>query len=91
MSTISTVAAEHYQIKGFRNNHKDKCAEPETVDDNDLHTDWPDNVNNGAKYADHRQEIMDTVAEVQEISRGRLGRICMPDCHIELTKLDIPM
>lgn len=43
----------------------ERCKEIETVDDNELETEWQDNVYIGAEYAERRQEILDKLGKFQ--------------------------
>lgn len=55
----------------------DTQEEMETVEDNMLDTDWRENISIGAQDAKNRQEMLDTLAEFQEVRDRCLGHIDM--------------
>lgn len=54
-----------------------------------MYTDWQNLVNIGAKYANSRQEILDTLAQFPEMWDSPLSRIDMEKSHIRLTALEV--
>lgn len=49
----------------------------ETVDENEMETDWRDNAYINVQFDIHRQEIPDTLGELQQVWDGDLGQIDM--------------
>lgn len=62
-SVADTVAVVQYNGKELQKYNMETHKEVETVIDSMLNTDWRDLVNIGAKYAENRQEVLDTLAE----------------------------
>lgn len=61
----------------------------ENVEDNELGTNWHDNVTLGAQCARSFHNILERLAEFQEMVGGRLGCIEMAKRRIELSALDV--
>lgn len=66
--TIKAVQFEHNESN---ENQITRYKRTEFTIGNKLDTDWWNNVNIAEKYAEHRQEILDTPAEFQEICDTR--------------------
>lgn len=87
MSVTDTVAAEHFQEMESTVDQVSTYKEVETFDDNKLDIDWRDNDNIGVQYVNHGKELLDILAELQQIWAVRSRQIDMVRHHIEVATL----
>lgn len=69
----ASVVAVYYGEQDSVNDQMDRHKRSETVDDNELKTDWRDYDSVGEQYVKSRQKILETPAEFQAMWDGRLS------------------
>lgn len=84
-SVTDSIAAEPKRKMKLRNDQMDRYKKIQTVNDNELDIAWWDKVYTDLRYEDHRQEILSTLAVLQQMWDGRLGKIDVAKHPIELT------
>lgn len=66
----------------------DRHKKVETIKEWELDTDWWEHIKIGARYADNRQEILETLAQNQQIRIGGFGCADRANLPIKRTSPD---
>lgn len=89
VSPSQTPKQRTVQEKKSQDDQIDRHQEVETVDDNELNTDWWDNHNICVQYVNQLQEIFDTLAKFQQIWKRLLDRFNMAKNCMDLASHDL--